>query len=95
MMDNKKLFLTGIIKSGNVLPMLHRSVCQLIETKLTENEKLGFHHTIPCPIVAQFYSGALITSSIWWLENDTPISIDEMVKYISLMINETGYVVKE
>lgn len=95
MMDNKKLFLTGIIKSGNVLPMLHRSVYQLIEIKLTENEKLGFHHTIPCPIIAQFYSGALITASIWWLENDTPISIDEMVKYISLMINETGYVIKE
>ena len=95
MMDNKKLFLTGIIKSGNVLPMLHRSVFQLIESKLTENEKLGFHHMIPCPIIAQFYAGALITASFWWLENDTPITIDEMVKYISLLINETGYVIKE
>ena len=94
MMDNKKLFLTGIIKTGNVLPMLQRSVYQLIESKLTEREKLGIRHTIPCPIIAQFFSGALLTSSIWWLESDTPVPIDEMVKYISLLINESVCVAK-
>ena len=97
MADHKELLLTGILRAGNnsALPMLHRSVHNLIETKLVENEKLGFFHTIPCPIVAQYYSGALISSCICWLENDTPISIDEMVRYISLLINETGYVVKK
>lgn len=96
MMDNKKLFLTGILRAGNnsVLPMLNRSVYHLIESKLIDNEKLGYHHKIPCPIISQFYSGALISASIWWLESDTPISIDEMVHYISLLINETGYIVK-
>lgn len=95
--ENKELLLTGILRAGNnsALPMLHRSVNHLIETKLLDNEKLGFHHTIPCPIIAQFYSGALISASIWWLENDTPIPIDDMVRYISLLINETGYVVKK
>ena len=58
--------------------MLHRSVNHLIETKLSDNEKLGIHHIIPCPIISQFYSGALISASIWWLENDTPISIDKI-----------------
>ncbi|HVI41682.1 MAG TPA: TetR/AcrR family transcriptional regulator C-terminal domain-containing protein [Anaerovoracaceae bacterium] len=97
MADNRELLLTGILRSGNnsALPMLHRSVYHLIETKLSENEKLGFHHTVPCPIIAQFYSGALISASIWWLENDTPISIDEMVRHISLLINETSYAVKK
>jgi len=89
MMDNKKLFLTGIIRSGNVLPMLQRSVFQLIESKLSEEEKLGFQHKVPVPIIAQFYSGALLTSAIWWLESDTPIPINEMVDYISLLISET------
>ncbi len=94
---NRELLLTGILRAGNnsALPMLHRSVNHLIETKLYDNEKLGFHHIIPCPIVSQFYSGALISAAIWWLENDTPISIDEMVRYISLLINETSYVVKK
>lgn len=94
-MANKKLFLTGLLRSSNVFPMLQRSICQLIESKLAENEKLGIHHTIPCAIISQFYSGALLTAATWWLENDTPISIDEMVHDISLLINETGYVVKE
>lgn len=95
--ENKELFLTGILRAGNnsALPMLHRSVNRLIESKLRANEELGFHHTIPCPIISQFYSGALISASIWWLENGTPISIDEMVHDISLLINETNYLVKK
>jgi AcrR family transcriptional regulator len=97
MSENRDLLLTGILRAGNnsALPMLHRSVNHLIETKLLENEKMGYIHTIPLSIVSQFYSGALISASIWWLENGTPISIDEMVRYISLLINETGYVIKK
>lgn len=93
--ENKKLFLTGIIRSGKVLPILQRPICQLIETKLNESKKLGYHREVPITIIAHFYAGAFLTSAIWWLENDTPITIDEMVKYISLLIHETGYVIKE
>lgn len=97
MSENRELLLTGILRAGNnsAYPMLHRSVTHLIETKLIENERMGFHHTIPYPIIAEFYSGALLSSAIWWLENDTPISIDDMVRYISLLINETGYLIKK
>ncbi len=97
MADNKELFLTGILRAGNnsVLPMLNLSVNNLIQTKLEENEARGVYHSIPCPVIAQFYSGALISASIWWLENNTPISIDEMVRYISLLINEKSYTYTE
>lgn len=94
MMENKKLFLTGIIKSGNVLPMLQHSIYQLIESKIVANEQRGIRHTVPCPIIAQYYSGALLTASIWWLESETPISLDEMVHYIELLMNETALVIK-
>jgi hypothetical protein len=68
--------------------MLHRSVSHLIELKLLDNERLGYHHKVPCSIIAEFYAGALLSAAIWWLENDTAISIDDMVLYISLLINE-------
>jgi len=94
--DNRDLLLTGIFRAGNssASPMFHRSICHLIETKLIEYEGLGYHHTIPLPVIAEYYTGALISAAVWWLENDTPVSIDDMVHYISLLINETGYVVK-
>ncbi|MDD3169291.1 MAG: TetR/AcrR family transcriptional regulator C-terminal domain-containing protein [Eubacteriales bacterium] len=97
MADHRALLKTGILRSGNnsALPMFHRSIAGLIETKLIENEKLGYDHLIPCSMIAQYYSGALISASIWWLENDVPISIDEMVHDISLLINESGYLVKK
>lgn len=94
---NKDLLLTGILRAGNnsAFPMLHRSVNNLIESKLLENEKMGYHHTVPCPIIAEFYSGALLSAAVWWLENDTAISIDDMVFYLSKMVNETGYSVNK
>lgn len=97
MADNKELLLTGILRAGNnsAQPMLHRSVYNLIETKLQDNEKLGFGHTVPLSIIAQFYSGALISVSIWWLENDMPISIDDMVKYMGMLINGTSFVINK
>jgi AcrR family transcriptional regulator len=97
MADHKELLLTGILRAGNnsAYPMLHRSVSHLIELKLLDNERLGYHHKVPCSIIAEFYAGALLSAAIWWLENDTAISIDDMVLYISLLINEKGYVVKK
>ncbi len=92
MSEHKELLLTGILRAGNnsALPMLHRSVYNLIETKLRDNEKRGFRHTVPLPIIAQFYTGALTSASIWWLESDTPISIDQMVQNIGLLMDGTG-----
>lgn len=97
MADNQALLKTGFPGSRNnsALPMFHRSIAGLIETKLMENESFGYHHTIPCSMIAQYYAGALISASIWWLENDMPISIDEMVHHISILINESGYLVKK
>lgn len=97
MAENKDLLLTGILRAGNnsAQPMLHRSVYNLIETKLRDNEKLGFGHTVPLSIIAQFYSGALISVSIWWLENDMPISIDDMMKYMGMLINGTSFVINK
>ena len=97
MSENKELFLTGILRAGNnsILPLLNRSVNNLIEKKLTENEKFGIRHTIPISVIAQFYSGALLSTSIWWLQNNKPITIDEMVHYMNLLINERSYTIKE
>ena len=94
MSEHKELLLTGILRAGNnsALPMLHRSVYNLIETKLSDNEKIGFRHTVPLPIIAQFYTGALTSASIWWLESETPISIDQMVQYIGLLMSGTSLV---
>ncbi len=98
MSENKELFLTGILRAGNnsILPLLNRSVNNLIEKKLTENEiKFSIRHTIPISVIAQFYSGALLSTSFWWLQNNKPVTIDEIVHYMNLLINERSYTIKE
>lgn len=42
---------------------------------------------LPIPVIAEFYAGAVIALSTWWLENDMPFPEEEMVKYVDLMIN--------
>lgn len=91
MMANKELLSNGILNAGNnsALPMLYRSVSSLLESKLIKAEELGVRHEVPLPIMAQFYSGAFISASIWWLETGTPLSVDEMVHYIDLLIRDS------
>lgn len=96
MNENKELFLTGILRIGNnsVVPMISQCIKNLIYQKLIENESMGFIHKIPLDIIAHFYSGALLSCATIWLENDNKISVDEMVQHLSLLINESDYVIK-
>jgi hypothetical protein len=43
---------------------------------------------VPIKIFAVFFSGTLIELVTWWLEDDQPYSIEDMVKYYrQLFIN--------
>jgi AcrR family transcriptional regulator len=43
---------------------------------------------IPVPVIAQFYAGALISITTWWLENDLPCSCKEIADHFAQLIAE-------
>lgn len=90
---NKKRALFVMVKSrsSSFMAILHKLLAEEIKFKLEENEKKGYIHHVPIPIIAEFHAGALISLVKWWLENKMPISEEEIVKYVDLMINEDKY----
>jgi AcrR family transcriptional regulator len=41
---------------------------------------------IPVPVIAQFYAGALMSITAWWLENDLPYSCEEIADHFRHLI---------
>lgn len=84
---NKKMCLLIISKNAydSIIIMFHKIVAENMKSKLEDYEKRGVHYPIPIPVVAEFYTGALIALAIWWLENNTSILEEEMVNYIDIM----------
>lgn len=61
------------------------------EARLRRSQRQeGLHFSVPLPILAQFYAGALIGITTWWLENDLPLTPQEMAHALMLLLAD-GY----
>jgi hypothetical protein len=87
MQENVKLYSVGLLNNGFAMKVLQKSVGERTKAKLVSNEATGVVFSIPTPILSEFYSSAMVSLAIWWLENNMPLSIEEMVKYGDMMIN--------
>jgi AcrR family transcriptional regulator len=76
-------------ESGPLLITFYQLVAEDIATKLEHFEQEGItKHNVPTSVMANFRAGALIALTNWWIRNDMPISIDDMLKYVDAMITE-------
>jgi AcrR family transcriptional regulator len=62
--------------------LLRHQTAALIETKLAEAQNHGRSYTIPPSVIAQFYAGASLALATWWLENERPVSSEELARYL-------------
>jgi hypothetical protein len=77
-------------KETHSLPSLMRQqITRDIEADLKQAQTKGIQLPVPPEIMAQFYGGAIVALGGWWLENDMPISIDELAHYLDLLIPDT------
>lgn len=75
-----------------IMSTIYQATIDDITSKLEFNESIGLTHTIPISVIANFYAGALISATHYWLKNRQSVSIDEMVSYIEKLINESGFI---
>lgn len=94
MANNRKMYLLGLknIKNNTASQILHSSVTETIYKKLERHQSLGVVYKVPTRIIAEFYVGALFSMANWWVENDMPLSVDEMVLYADKMIVNDPFV---
>ena len=90
--DNKKFF-KNVLKnnSNNNIVALFTNACISYITEMVEKEEdMEIYHEIPISIIAQFYSGAVINTIIFWLKTNSKLSEKELCEYIvSLIFDQT------
>ncbi|GHO92822.1 TetR family transcriptional regulator [Reticulibacter mediterranei] len=77
-------------KETHSLPSLMRQqLTKDIETDLKQAQEKGIQLPMPPEVMAQFYGGAIVTLGGWWLENGMSISIEELARYLDLLLPDT------
>lgn len=77
---------------GTFYTLLRTYLAEIGQTQLTKVQQAGRELPAPIPIFAQFWAGAIISSIIWWLENDLPYSPEQMATHMaSLMANASMF----
>ena len=75
--------------------LLRNYLAELSEARLLRHLK-GEGKTpssIPLPIIAQFCSGAILSLTSWWLENNMPCTSEEMARYTMHLIADGSHCV--
>lgn len=88
--SNKKRSM--LLMSNSFAATFQQNVSQGIQIKLEEYQKRGVTSSIPAPIIAEYFSGALMSLIHWWFENNMPIPEEELLKHIDLMINVEKFI---
>lgn len=67
----------------------HNTISQGILSRLEEFKKKGITFSMPLSILANYNAGAIISIQRWWLENNMPISKEELLSYIEQIISSS------
>lgn len=86
--ENIKMYSVGLLNNGSTIKVLQKIVVERTKSRLESDEANGLIFSIPVPILSEFYSSEMVSLSIWWVENNMPLSIYDMVKYGDMMINK-------
>ena len=88
--SNKKRSM--LLMSNFFVTTFHKNVSQGLQAKFEEYRKSGVTSSIPIPVIAEYHTGALMALIRWWFENNMPISEEELLKHIDLMMNVDHYI---
>jgi AcrR family transcriptional regulator len=87
LLENRKrvLLVTDERGGDSVSKMLHAWVVQRVIDDMIEYEKKGIQYRVPIPVIAEYHVGAMMALARWWLLNDSPVSTDDILRYVDQM----------
>ncbi len=86
--ENNKNHFYALLKnnSNSITTIFHQFIIEDLILNMENSSKRGIKLSVPIPIIAEFYAGAIISVIRWWLENDTPISVDTFMIYAENLV---------
>lgn len=83
---NKSQFVALLKNNRNsIQTIFHEAIVEDVILKLEDVKKNGNEFSVPIPMIAEFYAGAIISVITWWFEGDMVISIEDLIRYSSLL----------
>lgn len=88
--EHRSLFsLLLVEKDANSLTILMRQrFAVMAETQVKEFQAAGVRYSVPPAVMAQFFAGAVLGVIAWWLENDQPISAEQITQYLDHLLSK-------
>ena len=82
--ENMELLKTLIVKNKQetFVSRFRAAAVSRFEEKLARCVENGAELEAPASFLANFYIGGCMDAIVWWIENDTPFSSDELLRYI-------------
>lgn len=86
---NDKMLTKALVKKNkddSILTNIRFGIIKKINDKLENCEKAGINFPIPKEVIASFFGGGCISMAEWWIENDMPIPVSELILFLKQLI---------
>jgi hypothetical protein len=68
--------------------LMRHQFAAMTEAQVKAFQASGVHYSVPAPVMAQFFAGAILGVIAWWLENDQPISPEQLTQYLDHLLSK-------
>ncbi len=68
--------------------LMRRQFAAMTEAQVKNLQASGVHYSVPASVMAQFFAGAVLGVVSWWLENDQPISAEQLTEYLDHLLSK-------
>ena len=87
--ENFELFKMLLRKNKKefVFAVINNFINERLTKKLEQCSRAGIDMKVPVPILSNLYSGGCSSVLIWWIENDMPVSSNQLLEYFDVCVN--------
>ena len=90
---NKSQFVALLKNNRNsIQTIFHETIVEDVILKLEDVKKTGNEFSVPIPMIAEFYAGAIISVIRWWFESDMTISVEDLIRYSTFLSQKNLFI---
>ena len=90
---NKSQFVALLKNNRNsIQTIFHETIVEDVILKLEDFKKNGNEFSVPIPMIAEFYAGAIISVIRWWFESDMTISVEDLIRYSTFLSQKNLFI---
>ena len=75
-------------EADSLTALMRHQIAALTETQVREYEGAGVRYSVPPTVMAHFFAGAVFGVIAWWLENEQPISAEQLTHDLDHLLSK-------